>query len=416
MTTNTRSYSIRTCLLLLPLTLLLSCEKNEAPTDHSQQTIDATIELLHHDDKGLTVAQSTKLDHLGQSFELAGIDLRILEHWQHAQALPQSDNQSKKENHAVELGWNISAADTSAPKESQWIYQSNQDGPSGTLPGIELQVRMLPPGSQPTAPDQWQQSPKDTVQFEREGSFVSIPKVGGDIFPNWIVQEIKTYQHALLEENGDIKESDDGDFANRAIEITLSSTEGTIERHLCFLDHPELTKGIHPELLPATRLKGSSASQSRLTARDPIKILGNSKNRLMLSSDSKNPKQLNAFTWDDKKQQFKTHALTSLPQTLKIGDQSITVLQHRNHARSVVKWQKVAASTANSQLAKNKDAEDNTVTPALLITWLENNHHQKAVLPLNRATPVLIQGKFQTFRYREGDCCATSTDTDLEKK
>ncbi len=398
MTSLSLSFFLRAASLAFSAAFLVSCNKSETPANEGHEAIDAVVELLHHDDKGLTVAQSVTLDHLGQSFELAGTQLRILEHWEQAQALPETDNEGDKENHAVELGWNISAADTSPAKESQWIYQTIEDGPSGLLPGIDIQVRILPPGSQPSPPDQWKNAAKDTVQFEHEKHFVSVPKAGDEIFPGWKVEKIHTYQHALLEENGDIKESDDGNFDNRAIEIILTSDEGTVERHLCFLDHPELTKGIHPSLLPATRLKGSNASQSRLTARDPIKIQGNSKNRLLLSADGKDPAKLTAFTWDDKNSQFTIIPIASLPAEVKVGEQSISILQHRNHARSVVKWQRISRESKNDESSKEEDK----ITSALLITWLENNHHQKAVLPLDRPTPVRIKGQFQTFRYRGG--------------
>lgn len=373
--------------------LLTSCNQDDPAVQEGHEPIDVILELLQHDDKGLSVTKSITADHIGQSFELAGTQLRILEHWPQAEAVPKTDNDNTKETHAVELAWNVSAADTSDPKESQWIYQTKEDGPSGLLPGLDIQVRVLLPGSHPSTSEQWETSPKDTVQFEHEKRFFSLPDVGSEIFPGWKVKALNTYEHALLEENGDIKESDDTGFANRAIEVILASKDGTIERHLCFLDHPELTKGIHPELLPATRLAGTGASQSRLTACDPINIQGESTNRLLISPNASDPEKLTAFTWDSTGGKFNTIKIDSLPAKVKVGDRSISILQHRNHARSVVEWRRI-----NKKTSKADDKQK--IPSALLITWLENEHHQKAVLPIDRATPIRINGQFQTFRYR----------------
>lgn len=415
-----RSATTRLFLSCLPVILFsLSCSKSTQKTslvEEGHDPINVTIELLTHDDKGLAVSDSVTADHLGQNLKLADTELRILEYWPQAKAMPETDNQSNKESHAVEISWAKNATADEKTKQQQWIYQSKEDGPAGLLEELDVQVRVLPAGSQPSAPGQWLKAAKDTVQFEHQGHFYALPKVGAEIFPGWTIKNIRSYEHALLEENGNIKESNDSNFANRAIEVTLASNEGTVERHLCFLDHPELTKGIHPALLPATRLKGKSASQSRLTARDPIQLPGNDKNRILLSANDDQIGHLTAFIWDHKNNQFSSQQIDSLPAEVKVGDQTLHILQHRNRARAVVKWQQIKANQKIDP--KNKDQ----ISSALLVTWLESNHHQKAVLPLGQATPIRIKGQFQTFRYTEGskkhtvdkiiadnNCCDEST-------
>lgn len=380
-----------------------SCGEDRSAPDRASTGLNATVEFLEHGDAGLSVAGEAAVAGIGEEAELAGVRFRILDHWPKAEAVAEITDDSEQEHHAVEVSWR-----NGEEEQSEWIFQTAEEGPTGNLTGAGTRVRLLPPGSRPATPDLWTESPRETVQFSRGGRFHSIPEVGEEPFPDWTIQEIRSFDHALMNDAGEIEETSDAGFANRAIEILLASGTGTVERHLCFLDHPDLTGGIHPVLLPVARLSGNDASQSRLAARDPIAVPGSDHDRVFLCPDAADPAGLAVFVWSRDEKKVRETWIDSLPAEIGAGKKTIRLLQHRSHARSVVKWRPAEAVAGEAHRCgagvvsgTGNDSEMPETISALVIAWMENGAERKAVLPLDRPTPIRINGQFQTFRYRD---------------
>ena len=364
---------------------LSSCGRNETSDQKASISAIAVIELLEHGQAGLTVADKVSVRRIGNDFKLAGTNLHLLEYWPHAEEVRETSNDNSEEVHAIEVQWQLGEGKA----ETAWIYQTDDEGPAGVLPETNVQVRLLQPGARPASSSQWESDPKGTVQFKRGGEFFSLVGEGQKPFLGWTVEKIRTLEHALLGEGGEVEETDDSSFINRVIEVTLKSTDGSVERHLCFIDHPKLTKGIHPTFLPVSRLVGNGASQSRLVACDLLEGQSAQHHRVLISPNASDAGNLTAFLWNHEDDTTDRIVIDSLPTEVSIGETSLRLLNHRDHARSVVKWQK-----------QTLEGENSKSTPALHIMWLEGHKHEQAVLPLDRPTPVRINGEFKILCYR----------------
>ncbi len=348
---------------------------------------DPVVEWMKHDKDGLTVERTARIGSDGMVFELAGTRFEILERWPHAEAQHENLDDNPEESHAVEMAWGPSEE---GEQQSDWIYQASGSDGTVVLPGTELQVRVMPAGALPGWKDLWEENPRRTVQFAAAGKFYSLPPDDGEVFPGWKVRSVRYYQHALLDDSGAVEESEDAGFTNRAVEVVLASVdETTVERHLAFPDHPEITKGIHPALLPVSRLSGEGASQSRLVVCDALDRPGAS-NALVLCPSSSNSDQLTAFSWDQESKAMSESKNETLPAELELANgKSVRILRHRTHARSVVKWRRC------------EEADEGEALPALVIGWAESGvGHKQTVLIHNRSTPFRLRGEFQTFRFR----------------
>ena len=400
-------FPIRNLIFLSTLSLLMcSCGNRETEQKRENLSLNAAVEILEHNDTGLTVKDTIPINRIGQSFNIDRARMKISEYWPFAEAICETDNENTKESHAVQVGWTDPGSDDNREK-TEWIYQTDENGPAGVLSGLDLQFRVLPPGSEPTAPDRWKTQPLDTVHFSRNGHFHPVPEKGEEVFPGWILDSARVYEHALLDDTGEIHESDDTSFTNRALAITIRSTneeDQTIERHLCFVDHPKLTRGIHPTILPVARLAGTGASQSRLTARDPITIPDAANHRILITSIPSDPTRFILHTWNRKTDAVNRVELDSLPAETKVDDTIIRIIDHRDHARSVTKWHRAASSPGKDTDEGNSNTglkqEDPVVTQALVLTWIDVHHRKRIVLPLDTPTPARIKGEFKFLRYR----------------
>ncbi len=349
------------------------------------------VEWMRHEKDGLVVESSARVAGGVGEFDLAGARFRILERWPHSDAEHEDLDDNPAESHAVELQW--SAGDGDGGPQVRWIYQTHEAEGVAVLDGLDTRVRMMPAGMLPGWRGLWADDPRRTVQFVVDGKFYPLPADdGAEAIPGWKVRGVRVFEHALLGESGSIEENgDDGDgFTNRAVEVVLASDDGSsVERHIAFIDHPEITKGIHPSILPVSRVSGEGASNSRLVVRDPLDPPGGG-NVLVICPDSSDPEKLTAFVWDQESKVVGEVEIDALPTELPLpGGQKIELLRHHGHARSVMKWRRREIPTEGDPL------------PALVIGWAEPDAgHKQAVLILNRAVPFRLRGEFQTFRFR----------------
>ncbi len=364
-----------------------------ADRNSESQKDSVVIEWMRHQSEGLTVERSVNVPKSRSSFNLAETRFRVLDRWPHSEAKHEVLDDNPNESHAVELSWESPGSSEDSDENSpqnKWIFQS--DGHEGVVTplGKGLQVRLLSPGARPSWDGLWTQDPRRTIQFALHGVHHALPADGEEVFPGWKLRQVRFLTHALLQDSGGLRESSDTGFTNRAVEATLVSNDGaTVERHIAFLDHPEITKGIHPALLPVSRLSGESASHSRLVVSDRLDKPGKA-NSLFLSPTPSDPERLIAFTWDYQSKAISEVAIDQLPAEITLPDRrTVSLRRHLRHARPVVKWRRLEPPTGGDSI------------PATVIGWAEagTGHHQ-VVLIDNHPTPIRLGGQIHTFRSR----------------
>ena len=202
---------------------------------------------------------------------------------------------------------------------------------------------------------------------------------------------LRIFKHALLNDDGTIVESDDTGFSNRAVEITIettgeSNTGGSKERHVSFIDHPQLTAGIHPTLLPVTRVSGDLASLSRLIVCGALKAPV-TKSLLVMSPNTVG-EGITTWVWAKGEKAPISTRIEKFPATLTLGDEKVIVTRHWANAHRQIKWQ------------QREGAEEKDKKPALLIETGGHFHAKQFVLIRGEVTPCSVMDEMILLRYR----------------
>ena len=367
-------------LLLLPV-LLASCQEKSAP---SSTPVSGIIEVLRHDEGTFALGERIPLGAVDSTFEVDGLAFTVTSRWAHAETTRETTDDAEGENHAVEVSWQVDGDD-----QSQWIYQSESEDSVSTLEPLGLRIRVTPPGARPPRPDD--SSFAGQVQFLWKGCHHDLPGGGGEVFDGWKIRSIKSYEHALLDDEGGVTESADAGFANRVLEVHLTSDKGSEERHIAFLDHPEITRGIHPTILPVSRIGGDEASNSRLVvcaAMEPA-----AEQHLVHLSPGPTDQELTVRLWLNGASEFKTITVRELPAEIPLPEgQPLLLKRQFSHANPHVKWERC------------DPPQDGKSKPAVVIEH-RASHHQKSefVLLLDEVTPCRIKGKHLMLRYSSGE-------------
>ena len=364
---------------LFPLLLLASCKEQTTNPDGPPATAKETIEVLKHSQGQFTLERKVPVDALGDSFNVDTVTFTIKHRWPHAETTRAVTDDGHQTKHAIEIGWN--------EDDSRWVFESESDDTASDIEDLDAIVRLTPPGARPPKADD------DTfpaqVQFRYQGLLLDLPEIGGEVFEGWTLKSIKTYQHALMDEEYNVTEAEDAGFVNRVLQVHITDGKGTEERHLAFLDHPNLTRGIHPEILPVARLSGDSASQSRLVVCTPVPP-ATEKHVVQISPDA-DGSGLTARIWLTGEPSYKTVAITQLPADLPLGDDgTLRVARHFTKAHSEIKWER-------RDVPQSGDAK-----PALVIEHQASHHHREAfVLIDGEVTPCRIGPKHLMLRYNQ---------------
>jgi len=240
---------IHTYLLALAC-LTSSCQKKESNSAEESES-GMTVELLSHTEGKFDVAESVTIDTAQESFAIGGKSFKVKARWEDAEVKRETLNDNPDEAHAVELSWRPKEKAENSKDASLWIFPTgSEENEAPQLLGSLVQARLLPPGSRITTKDELEKSLTSAVQIEWNNKRYDIPELGKEVFDGWKVTGLRIFKHALLNDDGTIAESDDTGFSNRAVEITIEAKGGSKERHVSFMDHPQLTAGIHSTLLP----------------------------------------------------------------------------------------------------------------------------------------------------------------------
>lgn len=366
-----------TLLIALPL-LIISCDSKKASP--APPTGTESIDVLEHDEGTFTLDRSIPIAATASVFHVDDLAFTITHRWPHAETTRNVTDDAERANHAIEVAWTVDG-----DEQKHWIFQTDSDETMSPLPEINALVRLTPPGAKPPVKD----DPSFTgqVQYLYQGSLFDLPDPGGEIFDGWQLKSTKSYQHALLDDEGGVAESPDGSFANRVLEVLITDGKGNTERHLAFLDHPEITRGIHPTILPVTRLEGNSASQSRIAVRTPVQPA--TEQHIVQITPEASGERITARVWIVGETEFKTIDIEKLPAELALADkQTLTIGRHFTLAQSQVKWE------------RQEIPETGEAKPALVIEH-SASHHQKDsfVLIRDEVTPCRINQKHLMLRY-----------------
>jgi len=374
------------CSLFLTVILLTaSCQQKSTEEATTEQTAPATIELLTHTQGKFPVSESITISSDQKDFTIGGNKFLIKNRWDDAIMTRETTNTNPREAHAIELAW----TNKKNKPESRWIFPTSDKDEATMLKGTTVLPRLLPPGASVTTAGELKKSLISGVQVQWSGKRYNIVPVGEDIFPGWKLAAIRLFKHALLNDSGQVAESDDTSFTNRAVEITIESKNGSKERHICFIDHPKLTAGIHPTLLPVTRITGDQASLSRLIVCETLKAPV--EKSLVLISPDTSGKGLRIWTWIKGQAAPTSKNIVDLPTTLDLDGQKVEIKQHWPHARRQVKWDQREGSSEEEK------------QPALLIEAGGHIHAKQFVLINGKSTPCKVTNDIIMLRYRTPD-------------
>jgi hypothetical protein len=363
--------------LALPF-LIASCDSPKSGTPATEAS--EIIEVLAHDEGKFTRSRSIPVEAAGSTFNVDGVEFTITHRWPHAETTRNVTDDGERLNHGIEV---TSMAD--GKEHSQWVFQTDSDDTMSALESVGAMVRVTPPGARP--PRKEDPSFAGQIQILWQGQLRDLPEVGDEVFEGWKLKSSKSYQHALMDDKNGVTESTDGGFTNRVFEIHITDDKGTEERHIAFLDHPEITRGIHPTILPVTRLSGDSASQSRLAVCSPVQP-ATEKHIVRVSPNTDND-GLTARVWLVGEKGFKTIPIEKLPADISLtDDRTLRLDRHFTHASAHVKWER-----------RDKPARGEA-KPALLIEH-RASHYKKNdfVLIRNEVTPCRVDRKHLMLRF-----------------
>lgn len=363
--------------LFLPL-LLTACDSQKAPPPSELREI---VEVLQHDEGSFTRSQVIPTGEVGSAFTVNDVSFTIIHLWPHAETTRKTTDDAEVESHAIELSWN--EGDT---ERTQWVYQTRSTEETPVLEAAGAKIRVTAPGARP--PVAGDPSFRGQVQFLWKGHHFDLPETGGEVFEGWTIKSLKTYQHALMDEEGGVTEAEDASFTNRVLEVHLTDGKGSEERHITFLDHPDLTKGIHPTILPVSRVSGEGASLSRLVVCDAVEPAPD--HEVVQIAPGTAGQGLKVRVWPKGDAEFRTIAVQELPAEIPLAeDRTLRLDRHFTRARPHVKWE------------RREVPEDGGAKPALVIEH-RAGHHQKTefVLIRDEVTPCRIGDKHLMLRYK----------------
>jgi hypothetical protein len=368
-------------LFAFPL-LLASCKEQTTNPDPAAST--EVIEVLKHHEGTFTRDRRINAGDIGTSFNVDDVSFTITHRWPHAETSRNVTDDGGTPNHAVELSWSEDGKD-----RTRWIFQTDSDDAMSPIDSVNALVRLTPPGARPPRPGD---DPfTGQVQIRSRGLLLDLPDIGREVFEGWTLKSIKRYRHALMDEQGGVTEAADASFTNRVLEVHLTDGKGTGERHLAFLDHPEITRGIHPTILPVSRVSGTGASNSRLVVCTPVPPAA--ERHIVQVSPKAGVPGLTIRVWLAGESDSKSVTIDQLPADLPLADgKSIRLTKHFTKARSAIKWE------------RRKSPQTGDAKPALLVEHRAGHHQKEAfVLVDGEVTPCRIGPKHIMLRYsRDG--------------
>jgi len=364
----------------LLLIFLVGCQPPEP--GEGESTSGFVIEILRHGDEGPEPLKEVADVAVGSGFEVEGTEMMVTDRWEHAVGRRETSDDNPEESHAFEVAWQ----GDDGGEVKRWLHQSDPDGAATLLDGLPVAIRIAPPGARPAESNA--EDFASQVQFLHKGRHHDLPEPGGEVFEGWKLKSSHRYQSALMDENGGVEEAEDAGFVNRVLEVHVASDDGSEERHIVFLDHPELTKGIHPTILPVSRVSGEKTSLARLVVCPPMPK-SDERHQVWVTpgrGEGESSVQIAGKGEGDRK----SVRVTEFPAEIEVEEGvSVKLLRQFTHAKSVVRWEKA------------EPAEGDDARPALVVEHWEGREATRLVLIEGEITPCRIGGEMVMLRLRK---------------
>lgn len=367
---------------ILSAALILSACQSRKDSPSAPDVATAKVELLEQNEGNFTLVSSVDIGPASTDFTLGDTLFSIIQRWPHSESTLSTTDENPEERHAIEVSW----TDPSGAPHCQWIYQRTTEEPETVLPGISAAISVAPPGARPPAAGD---APlQQLVQFLYQNHHHNITIINTRVFPSWKVAAIQPYQHALPDDQGELTEDSDSNSVNRAIQVNIVSDDGTEERHIAFIDHPELTRGVHPAILPVKRVRGEGASQSRLVVRTPMTASTELSQILVTPVLNSQALEIRILPKGSVPTVFQ---VTELPAEITLPDGILLrLIRHFAHAIPQVKWER-------RDLPATSEA-----CPALVIEQRSSPHlRNELVLVRDQVTSCRIGEQFLLLRYAD---------------
>jgi len=367
-------------LLALLLISIVGCHPRES--GEAESAAGFVIEVLRHGDEGPEPLKEVTDVAVGSGFEVEGTEMMVTDRWEHAVSQQETSDDNPEESHAFEIAWQ----GDDGGEVKRWLHQSDPGGPATLLDGLPVAIRIAPPGARPAEADT--EDFASQVQFLHKGGHHDLPEVGAEVFEGWNLKSSRRYQSALMDEDGSVEEAEDAGFVNRVLEVHVVTDDGSEERHIVFLDHPELTKGIHPTILPVSRVSGEKTSLARLVVCPPMPR-SDEKHQVWVTpgtGEGESSVQIAGKEGGDRK----VVRVAEFPAEIEVGEGvSVKLLRQFTHAKSVVRWEKA------------EPAEGDDARPALVVEHWEGREATRLVLIEGEITPCRIGGEMVMLRFRK---------------
>lgn len=219
----------------------------EGQTSNILETDQEILELAEFNGGQSTILGVVDAPTRPGTVRVGGIELVVSEYWDNSREESFVADGGPQVLRAVEVSLDRGAT------AGEWIADEAKAGGPAAMGGVTF--RVLADGETWEPPSGDAEGP--AYYFTFEGQRFPLGSPGDQAFPGWTIVSVERFTHALVS-SGKISESGGGE-PNPAVDVTISDGQGSVERHTCFQNFPDMVM--------SRSLEGSARSGARLGAR-----------------------------------------------------------------------------------------------------------------------------------------------------
>lgn len=249
------------------------------------------------------------------SLKLGTNDLVVLERW---------ENTTEEEVVSEGGPQPFRAVNITVDKAGRWVGEEAKSGGASQMG--DLSVRVLSDGLawEPAPAPEGEASLLPGYVFTMGTNRYPLAKEGDEAFPGWRISAIKSFSHAIVSGSG-LAEGDSSQD-NPAIDVTLTDGKGTTERHVCFLNFPDM--------VIVKTLEGTAASTAKLVG---VPARAAAAETLVVYGPGTAP--MIGYVGRNGAGRV-IGPLGQLPATFALGSHSVTISEHLTRAHSTTRFVK----------------------------------------------------------------------------
>ena len=306
------------------------------------------------------VASVADDENLSGPVRLGAVRVSVLDRWENTREVADVSDDGPAPFRAFKVSLGTSE------EGGAWIGETARTGSPGAIGGLAITVLGAEQEWTPPAPN----APSDTARYMLVRGADRHPLVGEgeEVFPGWTIASLRRFESAISTTDGLI-ENDSGGEANPALEVLITDSAGTIERHTAFVRFPDMSL--------KRRTQGDADSRAELRA------VTSGQEILTLFGDA--PEILVGYVNAAGKADQARHD-GGLPWTFSVGSRVVTISQQASHARASTRFVLTPLSSGDPR-------------PALLV---QVGEAAPAPLPWKSMLPVSRAGAEMFVRYGPG--------------